>query len=58
MIPSVKNWTVRVLATDTAPEEKVRIQTPTKQLVRIIFRMDFPRYWGREFKISLDKIQR
>lgn len=58
MIPRVKDWTVRVLATDTAPEEKIRIQTPTKQLVRICFRMDYPRFWGREIKISLDKIKR
>jgi hypothetical protein len=53
MIPRVRTWNVRILATETQPEERMQIETPTKALVRIIFRLDFPRYWGRAYKISL-----
>jgi hypothetical protein len=53
MIPPVRTWNVRILATETEPEERMQIETPTKALVRIIFRLDFPRYWGRAYKISL-----
>lgn len=55
MIPKVRTWNVRVLASDGKPEERIVIDTPTKALVRIIFRMDYPQFWGRAFKISLAK---
>lgn len=53
MIPKVQAWRIRVVATATEPEEIHYMDGPTKTLIRIGFRMDFPRYWGREIKISL-----
>jgi hypothetical protein len=57
MIPKVRTWNVRIPARGNEPEERLTIDTPTKALVRIIVRMDYPRFWGREIKISLAKIQ-
>jgi hypothetical protein len=55
MIPSVKRWNVRVHADEHGPEEIFPFDGPTMALVRIGFRMDYPRYWGRKITISLDR---
>lgn len=53
MIPQVRTWNVRVHADQYGPEEKFSMDGPTMALVRIGFRMDYPRYWGRKITISL-----
>lgn len=53
MIPKVQTWRVRVLADEYGPEAIVYMDGPTKTLIRIGFRMDYPCYWGRAIKISL-----
>lgn len=55
MIPTVKTWIVRVHADENGPEEKISMDGPTMALVRIGFRMDYPRFWGRKITISLDR---
>lgn len=58
MIPSVRTWIVRVHADQYGPEEKFSIDGPTMKLVRIGFRLDYPRYWGRKITISLARTAR
>lgn len=53
MIPQVRTWNVRVHADEHGPEEIFSMDGPTMALVRIGFRMDYPRYWGRKITISL-----
>jgi len=55
MIPKVQTWRIRVLADEYGPEEILFMDGPTKALIRIGFRMDYPRFWGRAIKISLAK---
>ena len=53
MIPKVQTWRIRVLASDNEPEEFIPMLGPNKALIRIGFRMDYPKFWGRAIKISL-----
>lgn len=53
MIPPVRRWRVRVVETETEGERILFMDGPTKTLVRIGFRLDYPGFWGREIKISL-----
>jgi len=50
-IPSVKSWRVTVIETG----EQFEIDTITKKMVNIIFRMDYPKYWGMAIRIGLLK---
>jgi len=51
MIPKVRQWQARVVETG----ETLLIDTINKRMVRLILRMDYPRLWGKEIKISLAK---
>jgi hypothetical protein len=53
MIPKVQRWRIRILAEDGKAEEILFMDGPTKALIRIGFRMDYPQHWGRAFKVSL-----
>ena len=53
MIPRVRTWSIRLVETG----ERIEVYGPTKLLARLAFRHDYPRFWGKEIRISLAKIQ-
>ena len=48
MIPKVRQWRVTVNETG----EVLYFDTINKNMVKIILKLDYPRLWGRSFRIS------
>lgn len=57
MIPRVKTWNIKVWSDDGKIVAQYVMLAPNKALVRIGFRMDYPRHWGQRFTISLAKMK-
>jgi hypothetical protein len=48
MIPQVRTWKITVVETG----EILWIDTINKMMVRLILKLDYPRLWGKQLKIS------